>query len=236
MRFSTHYYVLSLSDTRNALFEAFRDSLIDVENQGFPVSGPAREAGAVKRDERYELARSVDHCFGRYYAQEPLRLVVVGAAEMQSAFRSVTAHDATVIGRIRGDYTATSARDLGQIVWPVVKDAMSGLLDGAMRDLEECTKRGLVAAGLEAVARAVDRGARDTLLVEDDYHLRGAIRETGGAPTMTPDVDVRDTLDDAVDAVIERVLASKGRVVFLPSGTLGNWNRIALLRHDTPEN
>lgn len=235
MRFSTHYYVLSLSDTRNALFEAFRDSLIGVENQGFPVLGPARWPGAPNRDERCDLARAVDRCFRQYHAQEPLRLVVVGAAGMQSAFRTVTAHDAAVIGRIDGDHTATSTRDLGQIVWPVVKDAMSGLVSRAMRDLDECSGRGRVASGLEAVAVAAGRHPRGTLLVEDDYHLRGSIRSAGGPPVMIPDVDVRDAIDDAVDAVIEAVLESAGSVVFVPSGALRQWERIALLRHGTTE-
>jgi sugar/nucleoside kinase (ribokinase family) len=42
-------------------------------------------------------------------------------------------------------------------------------------------------------------------------------------------VDVRDALDDAVDAVIERALAGGGRVVFTPNGSLAAWDRIALL-------
>jgi hypothetical protein len=58
---------------------------------------------------------------------------VVGAPEMQVAFSSVTAHGAAVVGRIEGDHTTTSARDLGQIVWPVVKEAMSGVLGRTMR-------------------------------------------------------------------------------------------------------
>ena len=232
MRFSPHYYVLSLSTTTNTLFEAFRDSLIDVENQGFPICGPACEPDVVRQEQRSELARTVDEYFGRYYAHEPLGLVVVGAPQMQCAFRAVTAHGTAIIGRIEGDHSATSARDLGQIAWPIVKEAMSGVLDRALRDLEDCAGRGDLVSGLEAVVRAASREVQATLLVDDDYHRRGSIWRVSGPPVMMPDVDVRDAMDDVVDAVIETVLGSAGNVVFTPPGTLRDQEQIVLLLRD----
>jgi hypothetical protein len=171
----------------------------------------------------------VDKCFGHYYLLDPLRLVVVGEKGMQSAFSSVTAHGPAVIARIEGDYTATSARDLGEIVWPVVKEAMSGVLDKAIRDLEDSVERGQIVSGLEAVVRLVNKGVRATLLVEDGYHVRGSISGTNQSPVVSPDVDVREVIDDAVDAVIEKVIESGGNVVFAPSGSLSDRNRIVLL-------
>jgi hypothetical protein len=229
LRYSTHYYVLSLSTSTSSLFEAFRDSLIDVENQGFPVAGPARKPHAAEQAQQRELARTIDRCFGHYYTLDPLGLVVVGIPEMQSAFSSVTVHGTAIIGRIDGDHMATSARDLGQIVWPVVKEAMSGVLDRAMRDLDEFSGQGQVASGLEAVARAAGREGRATLLVEADYHLRGSIQDTSGPPVMTPNVDIRETIDDVVDILIERVLESAGNVVFVPPGSLSAQEQIVLL-------
>lgn len=204
------------------MFEGFRDLLIDIQNQGFPV--------VAGRRHRRQVARSVDECFGSYYASEPLGLVVVGASEMQSAFRSVTDHGAAIIGGVEGDHTVTSARDLGQIVWPVVKERMSGVLDRALRDLDDCARRGQVAAGLEAVVRVAGRDTHATLLVEEDYRRRGSISRTREPPVITPDVDVGDTADDVVDAVIDRVLDSAGKVVFTPPGALNDREHIVLLR------
>ena len=63
-------------------------------------------------------------------------------------------------------------------------------------------------------------------------HLRGSIRDTTGPLVVVPDVDVRESIDDAVDAVIEKVLGSAGNVVFMPSGTLRDRARIVLLQRD----
>jgi Bacterial archaeo-eukaryotic release factor family 3 len=226
VHFSTHYYVLSLGATTNVLFEAFRDSLIDVENQGFPVPGPSvRPNGPARR----ELARTVDDCFGRYYSREPLQVVMVGSADMRFAFSSVTTHGMAIIGWVEGDHTATSPRDLGQIVWPIVKEGMSGVLERAMRDLEVSEARGDLASGLEAVVRAAGGSVRATLLVEDDYRRKGSISGTSEPPRISTSVDVRDAIDDVVDAVIEKVIAAAGNVVFAPPGTLRDRERIVLL-------
>jgi hypothetical protein len=226
---STHYYVLSLGAETNMLFEAFRDSLIDIENQGFPVGIPARTANSGDQNQLRELARTIDRSFGHHYKDEPLRLVVVGEKEMQSAFSSVTEHGDAIIGRIEGDHTATHVRDLGQIVWPIVKEAMSGVVGEAMRDLEVSAEQGRMASGLEEVARQVNKGIQATLLVEEDYHMKGSIGGTSQSPVLSPEVDVRDAIDDAVDAVIEKVLEFGGNVVFTPCGTLSDWNQIVLL-------
>jgi hypothetical protein len=142
----------------------------------------------------------------------------------------VTAHGDAVIGKVEGDHAAASSRDLGQIVWPVVKEAMSGIIRGAMRELEIWDEREGSVSGIEAVARAVKMGERGTLLVEDDYHLRGSIGKTDRSPIISPDVDVRDVVDDAVDAIIDKVLESDGNVIFAPAGSLAGRGRIVLFR------
>jgi hypothetical protein len=232
LRFSTHYYVLSLSERRNRLYEAFRDSLIEVENHGFPVIGASGPPKSLQPELRLELGREVDRCFGQYQSSEPLKFVVVGARAMLDVFQAVTMHSDALVGKIEGDHTATGVRDLGQIVWPLIKEAMSGVLNGAMRDLYALAERRSVVSGLEAVARAADGQRGPTLLVEDDYHVRGSIVDIARRLTISADVDVRATIDDIVDLVIERVLGAEGDVIFVPPGTLGDWKRIALLLRD----
>ena len=101
-----------------------------------------------------------------------------------------------------------------------------------MRDLHEFAERRRVFSGLEAVAAATDGQRRPTLLVEDDYHVRGSIVDITRPPFIIPEVDVRATLDDVVDVVIERVLGLDGDVIFVPPGSLDDWNRIVLLQKD----
>ena len=158
-------------------------------------------------------------------------LVVVGDRRLLSAFRSVTAHGDAVIGQVEGDHTTTTPRDLGQIVWPVVREAMSGVLEEAMQDLDRVGPRQSIASGLEAVTRRMDDDTHALLLVEEDFHVRGSIGGPGPLPVISREVDVRNATDDVVDTVIDRVLEHGGRVVFAPSGSLQKRERIVLLPH-----
>jgi hypothetical protein len=234
---STHYYVISLSERSNALYEAFRDTIIDIRNGGFPVEVSLQLLGAGDPNDREERLREAfritDRLFGDCYRHDPLGLVVTGERSMLDIFDSVTAYGDIIIGHIEGDYGSTSLHDLGKIVWPVVREALSGLLDETIHDLEIATKEGRAVCGLAAVSQLEMAGVKATLVVENDYHIRGSIQKTAQSLEISQDVDVMQEIDDAVDAVIERVLESGGNVVFAPSGSLNTLERIVLLRHES---
>jgi hypothetical protein len=239
VRFSTHYYVISLNRQTTALFEAFRDTLIDVHNHGFPVTsstgstGTAGSGDSAGQDEgQRAFLQTVDEYFGYYYDLEPMIVVVTGEEELQTVFTSVTSHRAAIVGRVEGDFSATSPRDLGKIVWPLVREAMSGSRERALRDLEIAADAEKI-CGVENVGRQMNKTAGATLIVEEDYHVRGSISEADGSATISPNVDVRDEIDDVIDMLIEKVLGSDGNVVFVPSGSLSEQGRIVLLLRET---
>jgi len=88
----------------------------------------------------------------------------------------------------------------------------------------------LLREGIAAVSQLEMAGVKATLVVEDDYHLRGSIQRTAQSLEISQDVDVLQEIDDAVDAIIEKVLESGGNVVFAPSGSLDKLERIVLLQ------
>ncbi|HSG29272.1 MAG TPA: hypothetical protein VLA34_12385 [Candidatus Krumholzibacterium sp.] len=233
MRLSTHYYAISLSEQTNALMEAFRDTIIDIRNGGFPVVPSSlirRNIGPGSRSEELcTMLRVVDRLFAVCYSHDPLGLVVCGEKELLDLFDSLTVHGDVIVGRIEGDYSATSPHDLGKIVWPVVREAISGHLDDVMQNIENASREDRTVCGLTAVSGSGRLEKGSTLLVEDDYHIRGGLQKTPESVKITPDVDVMGEIDDAVDAVIERMLAAGGNVVFTPGGSLKEYERIVLI-------
>jgi hypothetical protein len=233
VKLTAHYYVLSLSEQTSRLYEAFRDTLIDIQNKGFPIESSAGMGDTVepglRNSQLREFIRTADQHFDHYFRQDPLRLVVVGERKSLSIFESVTSHQDVLIGRVEGDYAATSPHDLGKIVWPIVKEAMAGTSEKAMHDLETAASSQNVASGIDAVGHLAGSGVGGTLFVEEDYHMKGGIRETDHSLIMSQDLDIREVIDDAVDAIIEKVLEKGGNVVFLERGSLTKLQRIALI-------
>ena len=235
MRLSTHYYVLSLCEQTSRLYEAFRDTLIDIQNKGFPIESSAGMSGTVEPSLRSshlrEFVRTADQHFDHYFRQDPLHLVVVGEKESLSIFGCVTTHQDVLIGKVEGDYAATSPRDLGKIVWPIVKKVMAGTSEKAMNNLETAEYSRNVTSGIDAVGHVAGSGVGDTLFVEENYHMKGSIRETDHSLIASKDLDIQEVIDDAVDAIIEKVLEKGGNVLFLEGGSLTEFHRIALIEN-----
>jgi len=236
VKLTTHYYVLSLSGQTSRLYEAFRDNLIDIQNKNFPIESSAfignTHKPALGESQVREFIRTADRHFDHYFKQDPLRFVVVGERKYLSIFGSITAHHDVLIGGVEGDYTNTSAHDLGKIVWPIVKDAMAGTNEKAMKCLENAENSRNVAAGIEAVGRMAGTSPGNILFVEENYHIKGGIRSTDNSFITPEEMDIREVSDDAVDAIIERVLGKDGKVIFLGSGSLTKLQRIALITDD----
>lgn len=218
VKLSTHYYVLTLSESTNRLYEAFRDNLIDIQNTWFPLKSPTRPA--LNDAQLRTLAQTVDDSFAHYYNQDPLGMVLAGTERNRNAFASVTAYPNMIIGKAEGDYSTTSLGDLGRIVWPIVKAVMASAGQKMERDLETAEREHNVAVGIDAVVESVDAGVGTTLLVEDGYRVH------------PPESDALiEDCDNIVDVVIDKVLALGGNVIFVEDDSLSRFQQIALILH-----
>jgi len=230
MQRSIHYYVLSLSEQMNRLYEGFRDKLIDIQNTNFPFEISIDTGNPASKDTQLrEFFHQTNQHFAHYYEQDPLRLVVVGEKSNLAIFKALTTYQDVLIGMVEGDYTATSPHDLGKIVWPVVKEAIAGANKNAMRDLATAAKAKKVVSGIDAVRKSVETETGSTLFVEEDYHLRGSIQKTDHSLIISKHVNLLEVIDDVVDVIIEKVLKMGGTVIFLNSGSLMKLGRIALI-------
>jgi hypothetical protein len=233
MQRSIHYYILSLSEQTNRLYEGFRDKLIDIQNTNFPFKISMDAGNTASKDTQLrEFFHQTNQRFAHYYEQDPLRLVVVGEKSNLAIFEALTTHQDGLIGMVEGDYTATSPHDLGMIVWPVVKEAIAGVNKNALHDLATADESKKVVSGIDAVGQLVETETGSTLYVEEDYHVKGSIRKTDHSLIISKHVNLLEVIDDVVDIIIEKVLKMGGTVIFLNSGSLIKFERIALILRD----
>ncbi len=230
MQLSIHYYVLSLSKDTSRLYEGFRDKLINIDDGEFPLKS-AQINNPNSNDTRLqEFCRLTDQHFAHYFKQDPLRLVLIGETNTLAMFESLKTRQDILIGKINGDYGATSTHDLGKIVWPVVKQAIAGMKKNAMRELAKAFRMKKIIDGIDAVGLAVETEPGSSLYVEEDYHVKGSIHKTDESFTISEHIDISQVIDDVVDIIIEKVLHTGGRVIFLDNGSLKQFGRIALIR------
>ena len=230
MQLSIHYYVLSLSEEICRFYEGFREKLIDIHDERFPIERSKLNNPGSENGQLVELFRQTEKNFSYYYDQEPLRLVVVGTLRNLVIFDGLKTHPDVLIGRVEGDYIATSSHNLGKIVWPVIKETIAGTTKSAKAELARAFKKKKVVSGIDAVGQTVETDTGSTLYIEEDYHMRGSIQKADHSLIISKHVNILEVIDDVVDIIIEKVLKNNGTVIFVNNGSLEKFGRIALIR------
>ena len=127
MHRTPRYWVLALSEKPTRLFEATRDDLIEIQEDGFPIrhEGPGGEQSlpggfgikkSAYRDEYHrKFFRQIDANLKPFLADDPLPLAVVGVDRFLAFFTEVTTHKDAIISTVRGSHARTTAHKLGQL-------------------------------------------------------------------------------------------------------------------------
>lgn len=235
------YWVLVLSEQPTRLYEGTRDELVEIQGGGFPLvhEGPggaqALPGGyginvSAKRDERHrQFFRAVDEALTPFLAADPLPLAVVGVDRYQGFYEEVSTHKDAIAATLNGSHDKTSAPELAKLVWPLMKGALAEKRNEYLGELDRMVGEQRVASTIGEVWRLAHEGRGKLLLVEEDFHFRGKLDETGVHLLPAEDAAPAEAIEDAVDDVIETVLSKGGRVVFMGDGQLAEHQRIALI-------
>ncbi len=241
MNRTPRYWVLVLSEQPSRLFEGSHETLIEVKEDVFPLThtGPGGESplpggfGIKKsqyRDERHrQFFRQVDAALRPFLLDDPLPLIVVGVDRYLAFFKEVSEHKDAISATLEGSHDSTPEHELGELVWPVVKQALAKERQKYLDELDQAVGERKYASAIGEVWRMAQTGRGRLLLVEEDFHYPARVEESGLHIEPAEDTDAPDVLDDAVDEVITTVLEKGGKVVFLENGQLNAHSRIALI-------
>ncbi len=237
---TVRYWVLALSENTTRLYEATRDALVEVTSEGFPLThdGPGGKMGlpsgpanpSAYRDEYHrKFFREVDEKLGLFLADDPLPVFVLGVDRYLSFFDEVTQHQNKILDRVLGNYDKHSLPELVDVVWPVAKEALLAEHMKVMELLNTAVGERRVATAVDNIWRAAQEGRGRVLIVEETYHFPARLDETGWHLTVADSATDPDVIDDAVDEIIEAVLAKGGEIAFVLDGSLTDYQRMVLL-------
>ena len=239
------YWVLALSEKPTRLYEGLRDTLLEDTDYGFPMihqvnhRGPGGAASlpgdyggdkSAQQDERRrQFFRQVDAALVQLAAADPLPLVVVGVDRHLAFFDQVSKHNHLTVATLTGNHDKTPAHELATLVWPLVDGYLAGQRQEALESLGIAVGAQRYVSGIDQAWRAGQEGRCATLLVEQDFHYPARLDPSGLLLRPAEDPTAPDVIDDAVDELIETVLANGGRVIFVDNGALEVHQRIAII-------
>ena len=228
---SPRYWTLALSEKPTRLFEGVHDTLVEIKEGEFPMTH-VRPGGAkslpggfgIKRSailDEYDqhFFRHVDEAFGHFLVNDPLPVAVVGVQRNLAFFEEVSKHNKSTLCTLEGSHDKTSPHELGALVWPLVQEGLANQRKEIFNQLEKAIGAKLFASGIQSVWQAAQAGRGAILLVEQGFHTSARFYSIEINLIPTDDPAEAGVLDDAVDELIETVMAKGGQVVFTEDGT-----------------
>ncbi len=131
-----------------------------------------------------------------------------------------------IVGVVAGSHDDPNPTALGKLVWPVFKSGATLRRTRALVRLNEAVSVNRHASGIDQVWRAAFDKRCQTLLVETGFEYPADLAPRGDR-LLPYSGRGAAALDDAVDEVIERVIADGGEVFFYDPGVLDLHQRIA---------
>lgn len=236
MHRSMSYWVLLLSQASTRLLAGTAETLEEVQDQNFPMqmTGPAAtgpipfDADSSYIDDRYRrFFQKVDSAFSTY-TEDKMPLLLGGVVRQISFFQEVSQHAGSVVGTISGNFDRSSVSELAPQFWELMQPVREALRAEALQELDQAMGAQKVVSTIEEVWRLAQDGRGRLLLVEKNYHVP-AILSAGGGIERVSHPGGTEIMDDAVDEIIEAVLAKGGEVAIVDDGSLSEHQQIALI-------
>ena len=244
------YYLLALSQDPTRLFLGVANHLTEIKNDFFPSSyaGPSRTEPLTqihRQDTEYEelediriYLRRVDENLEPIVSGEKLPLFVAGEAEYISFLKSQNKSARYIKGEIQENMVHLSFSQVGERIYPHVKEYLQAETEKQLKNLEEMKGYGRYAGGIQDVWKAAKLGQVMTLLVEQNYSCPAhtKVDDELTLELNVPQYGVTNWHDDVVDDVMELVTSMDGEVMFVEDGLLEKHGKIAaVLRYSLSE-
>jgi hypothetical protein len=168
----------------------------------------------------------VDDALASIQKEDHLPVVVVGVDRYLAFYQEITKDPDAIVGFVAGSHDAPNPSTLGKLVWPVFKAGTTLKRTRALVRLDEAVSANRHASGIDQVWRAAYEKRCQTLLVETGFEHPADLAPPGDR-LLPYSGRGAAALDDAVDEVIEKILADGGEVFFYEPGVLDLHQRIA---------
>src|SRR5262245_7718268 len=235
---SPRYRVLVLTEKPTRLFDATTNVLTEYAAKPFPMvhtgrGGASRLPGGQginrsgERDEAHrQFFRKVDDALAAVQKDDHLPVVLVGVDRHVAFYQEVTKDSDAIVGVVAGSHDDPNLTALGRLVWPVFKAGATLKRTRALARLHEAVSSNRHASGVDQVWRAAFDKRCQILLVETGFDHPAELSPQGDR-LLPYSGRGAAALADALEQVIERVIADGGDVFFYDAGVLDLHERIA---------
>jgi len=251
---STPYLVILLSRKRIRLYNGVLNKLIEIIDDNFPktyeeeyeYNSPSRgnpSAGvSIVRNFEKEKSSLQEIRFEQFYrkadkqidlySENDKPIIIMGVEKDIAWFKKISKNNKKIKSVIYGNYEYLNENKLTNISWPRIFKYFQNQQQLIIKEIEEKKAKHLVITGVESIWKASQEGNKLKLIVEKDVRKSGFTTNEGKEFHEKPIKKPYETVNDAVDDIMEMVLEKGGQVILTENNTLKDYHQIALItRH-----
>jgi hypothetical protein len=242
-KLNTRFLVLLLSDQSFSILLGGPSSMIRIRT-GVPENSNAYKRDLPQRVTHFsdtaaekeilldKLLQHADEALSGLLKTYALPVFVTGTPRDIGHFKKMTANAKNITAYIHGNYLDASETDLRKVLAPYLEDWRKAGEQQVLQRLERAAGEGRLVQGIRKVWTAAEQKTGQLLVVETDFIYPA--RQGADAGTIykeAPGPENAFYLKDAVDDIIEKVLASGGEVEFVGHDLLKDRGHIALVQY-----
>jgi hypothetical protein len=178
-----------------------------------------------------QYARSIERALRPILTGEDVPLILASTEPMDSIYRSVNSYPHLAETSLPGNPKATTNEELAASARTVLDQLHASELAEIRKRWELRTGQGRTLTDVADVARAATFGAVNTVLVDIDTVVPGAVDEDTGAVTFAPESAINYGV---VDEIARRVWLNSGQVLALRQDDVPGGQGVAAILRYTP--
>lgn len=161
-----------------------------------------------------------------------LPLFIMGTPKTIGHFKSISHNTQHVIDYISGSFEEKTSSELHQIMEPYVADWKKIIQSKTIMQIDAALGQKKLAVGINEVWKSATQKRGKLLVVEKNF-IYPAQHSSSSDKIYKYDTENKNTfyIKDAVDDVIEKVIACGGDVEFVDEGLLKNYDHIVLIEY-----
>lgn len=230
---TSSYYVLVLSQQKVRLIQAINDEVIKefaspfpLENTGF-YTNAGRETSYAARQTNLmaDFFNLVDKEVNTIRKENPLPvLICTDEANFHEYLKIADDKDSIFEAHLSGNKLDEKAASIVKETWPVIKDATEKRNTHRKSELDKAVGSGRFLSDVNEIMSAIKEGKVQTLFVQQGL-FQPAVMENGSVKLLAENDEKPKTMvDDIFDEMIEMNMDYGGDSVFLPKGSLDEFN------------
>jgi hypothetical protein len=229
---NSNYYVLVLSQQKVRLIQAFNDEAIKEFTSPFPIENTELYTTGIENSNASRQTSLLAEFFNRI-DKEVNKIRKVSPLPVMICSEDGSFHDYLKIAdekhsiyemHLNGNRLEEKAAAIVKEAWPILKEHVVSKNNARKSELDEAVGTGRFLSDVNDIYQAINEGRIQTLFVQQGLFQPAVMDKDFIQLLVDKDEKQAGMIDDIFDELIEFNLNHGGDAVFLPAGTLDEFN------------